>query len=46
MAAYKCALFKVCRICYSVIDFIVNNMGEKDIEENMWTNRGEWTVGK
>jgi len=22
----------------------VNDMGEKDIEENMWTNKGELTV--
>jgi hypothetical protein len=22
----------------------VNNMGEKDIEENIWTNKGKWTV--
>ena len=20
-------------------------MGEKDVEENKWTNKGEWTVG-
>ena len=22
----------------------VNDMGEKDTEENIWTNKGEWTV--
>jgi hypothetical protein len=22
----------------------VNDMGEKDIEENIWTNKGKWTV--
>jgi hypothetical protein len=22
----------------------VNDMGKKDIEENIWTNKGEWTV--
>ena len=22
----------------------VNDMGEKYIEENIWTNKGEWTV--
>jgi len=22
----------------------VNDMGKKDIEENMWTKKGEWTV--
>jgi hypothetical protein len=23
---------------------ITNDMGKKDIEENIWTNKGEWTV--
>jgi hypothetical protein len=22
----------------------VNDMGEKDIEENIWTDKGKWTV--
>jgi hypothetical protein len=22
----------------------VNDMGEKGIEENIWTNKGKWTV--
>ena len=22
----------------------VNDMGKKDIEENIWTNKGKWTV--
>jgi hypothetical protein len=22
----------------------VNDMGKKDIEENIWTNKGEWAV--
>jgi hypothetical protein len=22
----------------------VDDMGKKDIEENIWTNKGEWTV--
>jgi hypothetical protein len=22
----------------------VNDMGKKDIEENIWANKGEWTV--
>jgi len=22
----------------------VNDMGKKDIEENIWSNKGEWTV--
>jgi hypothetical protein len=22
----------------------VNDMGKKDIEENIWTNKGVWTV--
>jgi len=28
----------------SEIEKNVNDMGEKDIEENIWTNKGEWTV--
>jgi hypothetical protein len=30
--------------CDNKIEKNVNDMGEKDIEENIWTNRGEWTV--
>ena len=28
----------------SKIEKNINDMGEKDIEENIWTNKGEWTV--
>ena len=28
----------------SKIEKNVNDMGEKDIEENIWTVKGEWTV--
>jgi hypothetical protein len=28
----------------SKIEKNFNDMGEKDIEENIWTNKGEWTV--
>jgi hypothetical protein len=28
----------------SKIEKYVNDMGEKDIEENIWSNKGKWTV--
>jgi hypothetical protein len=28
----------------SKIEKNVDDMGEKDIEENVWTNKGEWAV--